>query len=554
MKSPVILIILDGWGIAPPSPSNAIALANTPFMDKLEKTYPFMLLDSGGQTVGLPWGTTGNSEVGHSIIGAGRVIYQDLSRINQAILDGSFFNNQAFLKAIERTKKQNSKLHLVGMVSGAGGHSCDEHLYSLLELVKKKGLAKVFIHAILDGRDSSYNSGLQYISDLSKEIKRKGVGRIATISGRYFAMDRDKHWDRIEKAYRAMADGIADYYYNDPVKAVKDRYSKSNYDEEFIPSVIVDERKAPIAKISANDSVIIFNFRSDRVRQLTKAFVLEDFKDFNRSFISDLCVATMTQYDLGLPVLVAFPPDIINDSLSEVISKAGLRQLHIAETEKYAHVTYFFGGGSEKPWPGQDNVLVPSPRVSSYDQKPEMSVLEMTGKIVEALESKKYDFIAVNFANADMVGHTGNFKATVKAVEMLDKCIQQIVTSVLEHNGKALITADHGNAEQMLNEDGELDKEHSDNSVPLIMAAKEFKNIKFSETGKVFGALYDVAPTIIELFDLPKSDLMTGKPLLSYLERPISIKYVLNKDNSPDGGQKSKFSFLHFLKKIIQWK
>lgn len=550
MKSPVILIILDGWGVAPPSPSNAIALANTPFMDKLEKIYPFMLLDAGGQTVGLPWGTTGNSEVGHSIIGSGRVIYQDLPRINQAILDGSFFTNEPFLRAIRHSQKNNSNLHLVGLVSGAGGHSYDKHLYSLLELAKKNKLKKVFVHAILDGRDSPHNSGREYIGDLLKEIKRMGVGRIATVSGRYFAMDRDKHWERIQKVYDVMVNGKAGYYYNDPIKAIEDRYSKNNYDEEFEPSVIIDELKSPIAKISENDSVIIFNFRPDRVRQLTRALVTQDFSGFNRPFIKNLCVVTMTQYDIDLSVPVAFSPDIMDGSLPEIISKAGLTQLHIAETEKYAHVTYFLGGGKENPWPGQDNVLVPSSRVSSYDQKPEMSVREITEKIVETTIAQKYDFIVVNFANADMVGHTGNFAATIKAVEVLDKCVQKITASFLEHNGKVIITADHGNAEMMLSDQGDIDKEHSNNPVPLIIAAKEFEGAKFSEKARIFGALYDVAPTIIELFGLPQSNSITGKSLLPYIERPINIKSVFKK------GQKSKSEslFARFLRKVIKRK
>lgn len=527
MTSPVILIILDGWGIAPPGPSNAIAFAKTPFMDKLQKTYPFMLLEAGGQTVGLPWGAIGNSEVGHSIIGSGRVLYQDLPKINQAILDGSFFDNKAFLNAIRITKERDSSLHLIGLVSGAGGHSYDKHLYSLLGLAKRQGITKVFIHAILDGRDSPYNSGLQFMKDLTQEIKQVGVGSIASLSGRYFAMDRDKRWDRTQKAYEAMVLGKADYYSTDTLKAIEERYGQSNYDEELTPTVITHSNQ-PVAKISENDSVILFNFRPDRVRQLTRALALPDFKEFKRTPVRNLCVVTMTQYDIGLPVEIAFPPGKTPDSLAEVISRANLFQLHIAETEKYAHITYFLGGGHEEPWPRQDNILVPSPLVSSYAEKPEMSSRKITAKLIDNLEMSKYSFIALNFANADMVGHTGNFEATVRAVEILDKSLQKITLYALKSGGRMIITADHGNAEQMHNEEGEVDKEHSDNPVPFILVGEEFKGVKFMKSEQVLGGLYDIAPTVIDLLNLPQPGSMTGKSLLQYLDTPI-IKEEIKK-------------------------
>lgn len=543
MKSPVVLIILDGWGIAPPNPSNAVELANTPHWDKLKKTYPFMLLDAGGQTVGLPWGAIGNSEVGHTIIGAGRIVYQDLPRINQSILDGSFFTNQAFLKAIHFAKQNNSKLHVVGLVSGAGGHSYDKHLYSLLELAKREGLRYVYIHAILDGRDSPYNSGLRFVEELVQETKNIGIGTIATLSGRYYAMDRDKHWERINKAYQAIVNGESEYYFQDPIEAIKSRYEKHNYDEEITPIVMVDKENNPIAKVLPHESIIVFNFRPDRVRQLTEAFVDENFKGFKRKYVDDLCFVTMTLYDVNLPVEVAFSPEAIKDSLAEVISKAKLFQLHVAETEKYAHITYFFNGGQETPWPGQDNTLVPSPRVSCYDQKPELSAKKVTAKVIQALKTAKYDFITVNFANADMVGHTGNLAATIQAVEILDSCMHKIILTALQCDGKVIVTADHGNAEQMQDEQGELDKEHSDNPVPFLLVGKDFKHGKCPETNECLGGLYDIAPTVLELLKLSKPNAMAGRSLLGFLdlsgvkkEKPIEsfsfFKRLLNRKNT----------------------
>lgn len=519
MKSSVILIILDGWGIAPPSLSNAIALANTPYIDKLSKTYPCMLLDAGGQTVGLPWGAIGNSEVGHLVIGAGRIIYQDLPRINQSILNGEFFNNKAFLKAINYAKKNNSNLHLIGLVSGAGGHSYDKHLYSLLEMAKKQDFKNVFIHVILDGRDSPYNSGVLFVSELLKEIGRIGVGKIASLSGRYFAMDRDKHWDRTEKAYNAIVNGKADGYYKGPLEAIKIQYDDKNYDEEFQPAVIVDDKDKPLATISPNDSVIFFNFRPDRMRQLTSAFALKEFAGFKRDFVSDLRVVTMTQYEISLPVEVAFHQTEIEDSLAQVISRDGLLQLHVAETEKYAHITYFLGGGHETPWPGEENILVPSTKAKSYDLKPAMSAKKITNIVLDKMQQDKFSLIAVNFANADMVGHTGNFEATVKAVEILDRCIRKIVSCALKKDMVTLITADHGNAEQMQSAEGEKDKEHSDNPVPCIIVGNSFKKAKIIASEVVAGGLYDIAPTIIDLLGLPQSSFMSGKSLLSYISK-----------------------------------
>lgn len=521
---PVVLMILDGWGIAPPSPGNAISLAKTPNIDKLITTYPAMTLITSGESAGLSWGEMGNSEVGHLNLGTGKVFYQTLPKINKLIADGSFYSNKIFLKATDFVRKNNSKLHLFGLVSSGGVHASIEHLFSLLELVKRQKVKDVFVHVILDGRDTIYNSGLSFVEKLIAKMKELGVGKIATISGRFYAMDRDNHWERTEKAYKAMAEGISDEQFSDPIGAIKKSYDKKVYDEEFVP-VVIGENKKPTAKIEDKDAVIFFNFRADRARQITKAFVLPGFEKFGRlGYIKDLFFLTMTEYEEGLPVEVAFPPELIKMPLARVISEAGLKQLHIAETEKYAHVTFFFNGGGEEPFRGEDRIVVPSPRVPSYDQKPEMSASEIADRLIKEIKNDKYDFIVANFANADMVGHTGNKKATIKAVEMIDKCVGQIVGAVLAQNGAAILTADHGNAEELINlQTSVIDKEHSTNPVPLIIVGKEWegKNIGGTEAlGSDLslvspqGLLSDVAPTIIKIMGLKKPEEMTGSPLI----------------------------------------
>jgi len=465
----VVLMILDGWGIAPSSRGNAVAIALTPNFNSLIDNYPTMVLQASGEAVGLPWGEMGNSEVGHLNLGAGRIVYQDLPRITKSIADGKFFENSAFLKAIEHVKKNKSKLHLLGLVSAGGVHSSIDHLYALLELAKKKKVSDIYVQAILDGRDTPRQSATNFVEKLQNKISELKVGKIATLCGRYYAMDRDNRWDREEKAYLALTEGQADYQAKDPLQAIENSYKREVYDEEFIPTVIKENDK-PIAKVEDNDAVIFFNFRSDRTRQLTKAFTLPGFEKFNRpKYLKNLLFVTMTEYDKDIPVLVAFPPEYVECPLAKVISDAGLKQLHIAETEKYAHVTYFFNGGREEPFLGQENILVPSPSVSTYDQKPGMSARELTEHLLKAIAVGKYDFIVVNYANADMVSHTGNVQASIKAVETVDECVGKVVKAVLENNGVLFITADHGNAEEILNlQTGVMDKEHSVNPVPFI--------------------------------------------------------------------------------------
>ena len=523
LPKPVALIILDGWGAAPASRSNAVTLAKTPGFNSLIATYPTTALQASGEAVGLSWGEIGNSEVGHLNLGSGKLIYQNMPRINKSIRDESFFDNEKFLAAIAHAKKTGGKLHLLGLLSSGGVHSHIEHLFALLELCRREAFSEVFIHAILDGRDMPFNSGLDFIEKTLAKTKELGVGHIATISGRFYAMDRDNHWERIAEAYNAMALGEAKAHFDDPIEAVKTSYDQKVYDEEFVP-VVIDNFSQPLAQIENGDAVIFFNFRSDRGRELTKAFVLPGFDKFPASYMNDLYFVTMTEYEKDLPVEVAFAPETVAEPLAKVIADAGLKQLHIAETEKYAHVTFFFNGGTEKEFPGEDRILVPSPRVASYKDKPEMSAKEITKKLVEAIMTDKYDFIVANFANADMVGHTGDLKATIKAVETIDACLKKIVEVVLAKGGIILVTADHGNAEELVNlQSGEIDKEHSTYPVPFIMVGKEWqgKNAGFPEVPggdlslvQPSGLLSDVAPTVLKLLKLKQPEEMTGRSLI----------------------------------------
>ena len=407
MKKTVALIILDGWGVASASRGNGISLAKTPNFNKYVTTYFSAVLQASGEAVGLPYGEVGNSEVGHLNLGAGKIIFQNLPRINKSILDGTFFTNKIFLEACSHVKKNNSALHLLGLVSNGGTHSFNEHLFAILELVKNEKINNVFIHAFLDGRDTAYNSGLNFIKELQEKINQIGIGKIVTLSGRFYAMDRDNHWDRIEKVYLAMTENKTEKSFNDPIEAIQNSYNNKIFDEEFLPIVLLDENKKPITKIQDNDAIIFFNFRSDRARELTQAFVLPDFEKFKRQqYLKNLYFTTMTEYEKNISVNIAFPPEEIKNSLAEILSGSGLKQLHIAETEKYAHVTYFFNGGDEIPFWGQENIVIPSPQVASYDQKPEMSALLITERLIQEISKDKYDFIVCNFANADMVGHT----------------------------------------------------------------------------------------------------------------------------------------------------
>lgn len=524
---PVVLVILDGWGIAPASRGNAVSIAKTTNYNKLIDNYPTMTLQSAGEAVGLPWGEMGNSEVGHLNLGAGRIVYQDLPRISKSISDGTFFKNANLLKAVEHAKKNNSRLHYIGLVSTGGVHSTLDHLYALLELAKKSKIKEVYIHAILDGRDTPQKSAINFIEKLNDKIKELKIGKIATLSGRYYAMDRDNRWDRVEKAYLAIAEGKADRYTDDPVEIITKAYKEGNYDEEFFPTVIQNKTK-PVAKIEDNDAVIFFNFRPDRARELTKAFTLPGFEKFARpKYLKNLFFVTMTEYDKDLPVLIAFPPEHVESPLAKVISDAGLKQLHISETEKYAHVTYFFNGGKEEPYPGQDNILIPSPSVSTYDQKPEMSARLVTDRLIKEINTAKYDFIVLNYANADMVGHTGDLSAGIHAVETVDECLGKLVESVLSFDGALFITADHGNAEEMQNlQSGMIDKEHSVNPVPFIAVANQWKGKGIYKdqiqnhdlsTIQPTGILSDITVTILKFMGLEAPPQMTGHDLMSFM-------------------------------------
>ena len=519
---PVILIILDGWGVAPPSHGNAITLSKKPIFDELLANYPAFTLQASGEAVGLSWGEMGNSEVGHLSLGSGRIIYQNLPRISKAISDGSFFENQAFVKACAHVNEKKGNLHLMGLASPGGIHSYNEHLYALVELAQKQKVKKVYVHVFLDGRDTPYNSGIKYVEQLQNKLKQIGLGEIATVSGRFYAMDRDNHWERSEKAYRAMVLGESEKQFEDPIKAVQASYDIKVYDEEFVPVVITDNGK-PRVIVKEGDSLIFFNFRADRARQLTKAFILPGFEKFKRpKYIQDLDFVSMTEYEKDLPLEIAFPPEKIDMPLAKVISEAGLTQLHIAETEKYAHVTFFFNGGEEVTFKNEERVIVPSPRVPSYDTKPEMSAPEVTARIIKEVEADKFDFIVVNYANPDMVGHTGNLQATISAIETLDDLIGQVVRLVVGRGGVVLITADHGNAEGIYNlQNGEIDKEHSTAPVPFLIIGEQFKDkvaqgAASNDLSQLTpsGVMADVAPTILKIMGLKRPDEMTGRSLI----------------------------------------
>jgi len=520
---PVVLLVLDGWGINQPYSGNAISLAKTPVFNKLVSVYPSMTLRASGEAVGLPWGEAGNSEVGHLNMGLGRILYQELPRINKAISDSTFYKNKALISACEHVKKNKSKLHLIGLVSNGCVHSSFEHLQALMVLMKEQKVDKVYIHVILDGRDTPYNSGINFVKDIERSIAEYSVGRIATICGRFYAMDRDNRWDRVEKAYLAIAEGIGNKSDNS-IEAITKSYQKKIYDEEFIPTVITENNK-PTALVEDGDGIIFFNYRSDRAREITKSFVLPGFNKFNRKkYLKNLHFVCFTEYEKNLPITVAFPPEILINAIGEVLSSNNLKQMRIAETEKYAHVTYFFNGGREEKSKDEDHMLVPSPHVASYDLKPEMSAMEVTDKILSAIEEEKYDFILVNFANTDMVGHTGNIQAAIKAIETVDKCLGKIEEKVLAKDGVIFITADHGNAEVMFNmQTGMIDKEHTSNPVPFIVAGKQFEGYRLGSQDapgsdlslvQPQGILSDIAPTILKIMGLPKPKEMTGRSLI----------------------------------------
>ena len=522
IKKPTVLVIIDGFGVAPDGDGNAIARAKTPNFDRFVKTYPSMTIRAAGEEVGLSWGEMGNSEVGHLAIGAGRVYYQMFPRINRDIASGDFLQNEALLKAFEHAKKNKSRLHLVGMVSEGRVHSMDEHCHALLEMAKQQGVKDVFIQAIVDGRDTVYNAGIDFVTTLQEKIQEIGIGKIASLSGRYFAMDRDNRWDRTEKAYNAMVLGQGEQI-TDPLEAIRASYQKEVYDEEFVPSVVV-ENGQPVGTIQDNDAVIFFNFRPDRMRQLAKAFVLPEFDKFERKRVEDLFPVTMAEYEKGLPVETAFPPEQIEQCLAQIISEAGLKQFHIAETEKYAHVTFFLNGTKEDPFDGEERVIIPSPKVATYDLAPEMSTKEITDRVVKEMQENKYDFLVMNFANPDMVGHTGNLEATMKGIEVVDECLGKIAEATLQRDGSMFITADHGNAEELKNlRTGDINKEHATNPVPFVIIANQYEG-QPSIAGEVpegdlslmppVGMLADVAPTILTVMGLEQPPEMSGQPLL----------------------------------------
>mgnify|MGYP005778964759 FL=1 len=509
MKDKVtMLMILDGFGDNPNKDGNAIKLAKTPNIDRLMKKYPTTDIFTSGLHVGLPEGQMGNSEVGHTNIGAGRIVYQELTRITKSIEDGDFFTNPEFISAIENCKKNNSKLHILGLVSDGGVHSHIRHLYGLLEMAKRRDFEDVYVHCFLDGRDTPPASAESYIIKLQDKMKEKGVGKIASISGRFYAMDRDKRWQRVQKCYDALVNGEG-IKANSAVKAIEDSYQKEVFDEFVEPTVICNNEE-PIAKIEENDSVIFFNFRPDRAREITRAIVDKDFNEFETKKM-DVYFVCFTNYDETMPnVHIAFKKETLHNTFGEVVSKAGLTQLRIAETEKYAHVTFFFNGGEEKQYKGEERILVPSPKVETYDQKPEMSAYEVTDKVVEALEQDKYDVVILNFANTDMVGHTGSLQAAIKAVEAVDECVGKIVKVIEEKKGNLIITADHGNAEQMIDyKTGEPHTAHTTNPVPIILITSN-PEYKLKENGK----LADLAPTMLDLMGIEKPEEMTGESLL----------------------------------------
>ena len=502
-----MLMILDGFGENKEEKANAVKLANTPNIDKLMKTCPTTDIHTSGLDVGLPEGQMGNSEVGHTNIGAGRIVYQELTRITKSIEEGDFFTNEEFIAAIENCKKYNSKLHIMGLLSNGGVHSHIRHLFGLLELAKRRDFEDVYVHCFMDGRDTAPSSGESFISELEEKMKEKGVGKIATITGRFYAMDRDKRWQRVEKAYNALVRGEGEKA-TSAIGAVESSYQKEIFDEFIEPTVIVNG-ETPVATIGKHDSVIFFNYRPDRAREITRTLVDKEFNEFEVEKDLDLYYVCMTSYDETMPnVHIAFKKEELKNTFGEYISKHGLTQLRIAETEKYAHVTFFFNGGEEKQYPGEDRILVPSPKVETYDLKPEMSAYEVTDKVVEAINSKKYDCIILNYANPDMVGHTGVLEAAIKAIETIDECVGRVIEAVNNQDGVLLITADHGNAEQMIDyKTGEPHTAHTTNPVPLILVGME--NAKLRE-----GRLADLAPTMLDIMNLEKPAEMTGESLI----------------------------------------
>ena len=506
MKKPLALIIMDGFGLRKETEGNAIAAAKHPNLDRLWATCPHTRIGASGMDVGLPDGQMGNSEVGHTNMGAGRIVYQELTRITKSIEEGEYLSNPVLLHAMENAKKPGTALHLMGLLSDGGVHSHISHLFGLIEMAKKMGVEKVYVHCFMDGRDVPPTSGAEYIEELQKELEKTGVGKIATVSGRYYAMDRDNRWERVVKAYDAMVNGEG-VKAPDPAAMMRQSYADGVTDEFIVPAVVTEG-----AEVKSGDSVIFFNFRPDRARELTRTLVDPDFAGFERKKgFFPLTYICMTQYDATMPnVEVAYAPQSLANTFGEYISKNGLTQLRIAETEKYAHVTFFFNGGVEAPYPGEDRALIPSPKVATYDLQPEMSAYLVTDEVVKRIRSGKYDVIILNYANCDMVGHTGVFEAAVKAVEAVDTCLGRTLAAIEEMGGRAFVTADHGNADMMTDEEGNPFTAHTTNPVPFIA-------VGFPEGTKLLphgGRLADIAPTMLQALDLPQPAEMTGRSML----------------------------------------
>lgn len=505
MKKPVILMILDGFGVGLEAEKrgDAIKAAKKPNIDKLFAENPVTKIGASGLDVGLPDGQMGNSEVGHTNIGAGRIVYQELTRITKSIEDGEFFENEALLKAVDNAAQEGKALHIMGLLSNGGVHSHNTHMYAIVELAKKKGVKNVYVHAFLDGRDVPPTSGKDFVEECANKLKEIGLGKIATVMGRYYAMDRDNRWDRVEKAYSAMVYGEGNKACC-PVKAVEESYANDVTDEFVVPTVCEEN-----ATVKPGDSIVFFNFRPDRAREITRTFVDPEFKGFERkNGFFPLTYVCMTQYDASMPnVEVAFKPQSLKNTIGEYISNKGMTQLRIAETEKYAHVTFFFNGGVEQPYEGEDRILVKSPAVATYDLQPEMSAYEVTDKLVAAIKTGKYDMIILNYANCDMVGHTGVFEAAVKAVEAVDECVGKVVTAIREMDGVALITADHGNADKMIDTDGSPFTAHTTNLVPFCV-------VGYPCELRGGGRLADIAPTMLKIMGLPQPAEMTGESII----------------------------------------
>ena len=508
-KKPTVLMILDGYGLNESEKGNAVAEAKTPVMDQLMKEYPFVKGNASGMAVGLPEGQMGNSEVGHLNMGAGRIVYQDLTKITKAIQDGDFFENKALLSACENVKANDSSLHLMGLVSDGGVHSHIEHIYGLLELAKRQGIEKVYVHCFLDGRDTPPASGKEYVEQLEAKMKELGVGEVATVMGRYYAMDRDNRWDRVEKAYRALVYGEGEQAASGPA-GIQASYDKDTTDEFVLPTVVMKDGK-PTATVKEKDSIIFFNFRPDRAREITRTFCDDEFTGFDRGERVKTTYVCFTEYDVTIENKeIAFVKEEITNTFGEYLAAHGLKQARIAETEKYAHVTFFFNGGVEEPNEGEDRILVKSPKVATYDLKPEMSAYEVCDKLTEAIRSGKYDVIIINFANPDMVGQTGVEAAAIKAIEAVDECVGKAVAAIKEVDGQMFICADHGNAEQLIDDEtGEPFTAHTTNPVPFILV-----NADPAYRLREGGCLADIAPTLIQLMGMEQPKEMTGKSLL----------------------------------------